>query len=103
MNVDWLRCVTCCLISEPPTDEVIAIRFTLLELAPKLGQRVHFAEGTNLRCREDTVPSEIRSHAERARYGCNSARISRECGNLTQRCFSGLIFEETSERKRSVR
>ncbi|KYM88499.1 hypothetical protein ALC53_02982 [Atta colombica] len=35
----------------------------LLELAPKLGHRVHFAEGTNLRCREDPIPSdsEIRS------------------------------------------
>ncbi|XP_026297076.1 uncharacterized protein LOC100576172 isoform X3 [Apis mellifera] len=25
----------------------------LLGLSPELGQRVHFAEGTNLRCRED--------------------------------------------------
>ncbi|EFN76215.1 hypothetical protein EAI_05611 [Harpegnathos saltator] len=30
----------------------------LLELAPTLGQRVHFAEGTNLRCREDPIPSD---------------------------------------------
>ncbi|XP_012537142.1 eye-specific diacylglycerol kinase isoform X3 [Monomorium pharaonis] len=59
MNVvGWLRCATCCLISEPATGEVIAIRYTLLELAPKLGRRVRFAEGTNLRCREDTVPSD---------------------------------------------
>ena len=30
----------------------------LLGLSPELGQRVHFAEGTNLRCREDKKPSD---------------------------------------------
>ncbi|CAL1687788.1 unnamed protein product [Lasius platythorax] len=68
MNVDWLKCTKCCLKSElankSTTEEKIVIKFTLLELAPKLGQRVHFAEGTNLRCREDppiTSDSEERS------------------------------------------
>ncbi|XP_035724938.1 uncharacterized protein LOC118442853 isoform X2 [Vespa mandarinia] len=30
----------------------------LLGFSPDLGQRVHFAEGTNLRCREDSKPSD---------------------------------------------
>ncbi|GAB1864640.1 hypothetical protein CAJAP_05719 [Camponotus japonicus] len=72
MSVDWLKCSKCCLKSEltsKSTEELIVIKFMLLELGPKLGQRVHFAEGTNLRCRED---SPILSDSEKrlaANYG----------------------------------
>ncbi|KYN30812.1 hypothetical protein ALC56_14623 [Trachymyrmex septentrionalis] len=58
----------------------------LLELAPKLGHRVHFAEGTNLRCREDPIPSdsEIRSAVIQLR-------------NLEQRSLSLFRREITRE------
>ncbi|XP_076546586.1 uncharacterized protein LOC143305726 [Osmia lignaria lignaria] len=50
----WLSCNT----SSPEPTKVYGLSFKLLGLSPELGQRVHFAEGTNLRCREDKKPSD---------------------------------------------
>ncbi|RLU21189.1 hypothetical protein DMN91_005562 [Ooceraea biroi] len=59
----WLKSFDCCLKPTSATEDLIlmkvtSLRVTLLKLAPTLGQRVHFAEGTNLRCREDPIPSD---------------------------------------------
>lgn len=35
--------------------DVSRVHYRFLDLALTLGQRVHFAEGTNLRCREDPI------------------------------------------------
>ncbi|XP_026297075.1 uncharacterized protein LOC100576172 isoform X1 [Apis mellifera] len=50
--IPWFSCFKCGSTS-PETPKVYGLSFKLLGLSPELGQRVHFAEGTNLRCRED--------------------------------------------------
>ncbi|CAL7945030.1 unnamed protein product [Xylocopa violacea] len=71
--IPWLNCLRPCATS-PETPKVYGLSFKLLGLSPELGQRVHFAEGTNLRCREDTKPSDDSEErlaiGERRRFSC---------------------------------
>ncbi|XP_020293181.1 eye-specific diacylglycerol kinase isoform X2 [Pseudomyrmex gracilis] len=48
-----------CCVNRVQYTTVWCVHCRLFVLAPRLGHRVHFAEGTNLRCREDPLPSEL--------------------------------------------
>ncbi|KAK2580159.1 hypothetical protein KPH14_012430 [Odynerus spinipes] len=56
--IPWSKCMS----SSRSTPNILASlgskNVMLLGFSPDLGQRVHFAEGTNLRCREDPKPSD---------------------------------------------
>ena len=65
----------------------------LLGLAPELGQRVHFMEGTNLRCREDPKPEESEERLDIFRANENrEGDIGIKIGTYAHRVVTVLLL-----------
>lgn len=82
---------------------LFGIRCRLLGLSPDLGQRVQFAEGTNLRCREDPDPETIERFASLSKSSsslkCWSLLFLKNVSHFQNFCATIRRFQEKKKRE----